>query len=91
MLLDIVLNESIRAGDIGPDSAACGYVIRRTHGLPCTHEIVKYIREGSQIPLSCVHHYWRKLNLEATTVNQTPELTITSGFELVGNKFHNCG
>ena len=56
--LDIVLNELIRAGDIGPDSAACGYVIQQTHDLPCAHEIAKYIREGSQIPLSCVHHYW---------------------------------
>ena len=64
--LDIVLNESLRAGDIGPDSAACLHIIRRTHGLPCAHEIAEYIRVGSHIPLNSVYHFWRKLNLEAT-------------------------
>ena len=86
--LDIVLNESLRAGDIGPDSAACLHIIRRTHGLPCAHEIAEYIRAGSHIPLSSVYHFWRKLNLEATMVNEAPELTITSEFELISKRFH---
>ena len=86
--MDIVLNESIRAADIGPKAVACGCVIRQTHGLPCAHEITEYIREGSQIPLNTIHHYWRNLNLEATMVNKTPELTTISEFELIAKKFH---
>ena len=70
--LDIVLNESIRAADIGSDPEACGCVIRRTHGLPCAHEITEYIRAGSHIPLRCVYQFWRKLNLETTKMNKAP-------------------
>ena len=85
--MDIVLNESIRAGCIGPDSMACGCVIRRTHGLPCAHEIAEYIREGTQIPLSCVNQFWRKLNSDSTKVDEAPELTTTFEFELINKKF----
>ena len=82
-----MLNESLRAVNIGPYSAACLHIIRRTHGLPCAHEIAEYIRVGSHIPLSSVYHFWQKLNLEATMVNEAPELTTTSEFKLITKRF----
>ena len=83
---DIVLNESIRADDIGTDSAACGCVIRRTHGLPCAQEITEYRLLGCPIPLTSIHH-WRKLDLVRIMGEEPTELTITAEFELIAKQF----
>lgn len=32
----------------------CGCDVRRTHGLPCAHEIAEYVREGPPIPIACI-------------------------------------
>ncbi|XP_028061474.1 PKS-NRPS hybrid synthetase CHGG_01239-like [Camellia sinensis] len=62
--LDHVLAESKRANDVGIDALVCGCVVRRTHGLPCTHEIADYIRQGRPIPLDSINPHWRTLELE---------------------------
>ncbi|XP_028122710.1 uncharacterized protein LOC114319847 [Camellia sinensis] len=53
--LEYVLAESKRANSVGIDVVACGCVLRRTHGLPCAHEIANYMRQSHPIPLSSIH------------------------------------
>lgn len=60
--LNIILQESERAGYVSVDSVACGCVTRRTHGLPCAHEIAKYKQEGCPIPFSSIHAHWKKMD-----------------------------
>ncbi|XP_028074033.1 uncharacterized protein LOC114276448 [Camellia sinensis] len=62
--LDHVLAESKRTNDVGIDASVCGCVVRRTHGLPCAHEIANYIRQGRRIPLDSINPHWRTLELE---------------------------
>ncbi|KAK9927755.1 hypothetical protein M0R45_024922 [Rubus argutus] len=47
--------------------SVCNCAIKRTHGLPCAHEIAKYRTEGRPIPLDCIHPHWKKLDLEPLT------------------------
>ncbi|OUZ99935.1 hypothetical protein BVC80_9069g45 [Macleaya cordata] len=60
--MDIILEEKKRGGNIELDAVACGCALRRTHGLPCAHELVMYVKEGSFIPLSSIHPIWKKLS-----------------------------
>ncbi|KAK9927749.1 hypothetical protein M0R45_024918 [Rubus argutus] len=46
------------------DGAMCCCAIRRTHGLPCAHEIAEYKIDGQPIPLECIHPHWTKLDME---------------------------
>ena len=39
--LDILLEEKKRGEYVGIDVSSCGCVVKRTHGLPCAHEIVQ--------------------------------------------------
>ncbi|KAL7233195.1 hypothetical protein ACSBR1_016929 [Camellia fascicularis] len=64
--LEIILAESKRASSVGIDITACGCVVRRTHGLPCAHEIANYIRKNRPVPLSSVCSYWTKLDMLST-------------------------
>ena len=64
--LNIILPEAMRSESIGPDAELCRCVIRRTHGLPCVHEIAQFKQEGWPIPLSSIHSHWRKLNIKPT-------------------------
>ncbi|XP_008244221.1 PREDICTED: uncharacterized protein LOC103342376 [Prunus mume] len=47
----------------GVNTLSCGCAIRRTHQLPCAHEIAKYREHGVPIPLDVVHSHWRKLDI----------------------------
>ncbi|CAL2224588.1 unnamed protein product [Prunus armeniaca] len=47
----------------GVDALSCGCTIRRTHQLPCVHEIAEYRERGVPIPLDVVHSHWWKLDL----------------------------
>lgn len=62
-----ILAETKRVGVVGVDSTACGCVLRHTHGLPCAHEIVEYIRQGHPIPLESIHVHWHKLDMHPTS------------------------
>ncbi|XP_028075130.1 protein FAR1-RELATED SEQUENCE 3-like [Camellia sinensis] len=61
--LDKILVATKRSNSVGIDVIACGCILRRTHGLPCAHEIAEYFQQGRPIPLSCVNPYWRKLDM----------------------------
>ncbi|KAH6792406.1 hypothetical protein C2S52_002883 [Perilla frutescens var. hirtella] len=62
--LNMILIESERANNVGIDTNLCGCIIRKTHGLPCAHEIAEYIRDFRPISLSIIHPHWLKLNLK---------------------------
>ncbi|KAI3977395.1 hypothetical protein MKX01_000308 [Papaver californicum] len=60
--MDYILKEKKRGGYKELDADACGCVLRRTHGLPCAHELIEYEVEGRAIPLSSIHSIWKKLS-----------------------------
>ena len=45
------------------DVVSYGCVIRRTHQLPCAHEIAGYQRSDQSIPIDVVHSQWRRLDV----------------------------
>lgn len=83
-VLDRVLAETKRANFLGCDASACGCVIRRTHGLPCAHEISDYMKEGRPIPLDAIHPHWRKLDISHMALDCKLEL------DLVAKLFKEC-
>ncbi|XP_060969793.1 protein FAR1-RELATED SEQUENCE 6-like [Cannabis sativa] len=85
--LDKVFQESKRGDWVGFDIHACGCVIRRTHGLPCAHEINEYQLEGRAIPLACINSYWRKLDLVKSTKNEANEISCDAEIELFLRRF----
>lgn len=61
--LDYILGESKRMDYVGTNDNVCGCTLRKTHGLPCAHEMTTYKENGRPIPLDCVHYHWRKLDM----------------------------
>uniref|UniRef100_A0A803PB10 OTU domain-containing protein n=1 Tax=Cannabis sativa TaxID=3483 RepID=A0A803PB10_CANSA len=85
--IEKVFQESKRGDWVGLDIHACGCVIRRTHGLPCAHEINEYQLEGRAIPLACINSYWRKLDLVKSTKNEANEISCDAEIELFLRRF----
>ncbi|XP_021817352.1 uncharacterized protein LOC110759580 isoform X1 [Prunus avium] len=91
--LEKVSSQSKLAASIGVDALACGCVIRRTHGLPCAHEIAEYKRDCRPIPLESLDPHWMKLDLlppssiqDSMDVNEFPELKLLHQYFLEANK-----
>ncbi|XP_062021027.1 PKS-NRPS hybrid synthetase cheA-like [Rosa rugosa] len=63
--LNKIVYEANKADDITSELASCNCAIRKTHGLPCAHEIAEYKHCDSPIPITSVHHHWRKLEIGA--------------------------
>lgn len=55
--MNLILQESKQADDIGIDNVACGCGIRQTHGLSCANDNSECKIESRSIPLSRVHSY----------------------------------
>ncbi|KAL7209717.1 hypothetical protein ACSBR1_031304 [Camellia fascicularis] len=87
-VLEYLLVESKRANSIGIDVEACGCVLRHTHGLPCAHEIVDYIRQDRPIPLATIHSQWRQLHISVCNKEDEMEMTCYAEVELFVNKFN---
>ena len=63
--LDLILGSCSHAVHVShANENRCSCAIRRTHGLPCGHEIARYRKEGRPIPLSCIHDHWKKLTID---------------------------
>ena len=64
-------------------------MIQHTHGLPCAHEIAKYISVGRSIPLDCIHMHWRKLDLlsNASANNPSHEFDCMPETDLIVEQF----
>nr|XP_011463603.1 PREDICTED: protein FAR1-RELATED SEQUENCE 2-like [Fragaria vesca subsp. vesca] len=65
--LNMIVCEANNADNIGQELALCNCAIRKTHGLPCAHEIAEYKLRDRPIPLSSVHRHWRRLEIITTT------------------------
>ncbi|KAM1087108.1 hypothetical protein ACFX2B_012526 [Malus domestica] len=68
----------------GIDSEACGCVLRDSHGLPCAHEIVRYMRDGRPIPLESIDLHWRKLDMKCTPIRNVAKYGYDAKMELFG-------
>ncbi|XP_028071173.1 uncharacterized protein LOC114273561 [Camellia sinensis] len=86
--LDHVLAESKRANDVGIDASVCGCVVRRTHGLPCAHEIADYIWQGRSIPLDSINPHWRTLEVVHKLKNDKVELRCEPKFDMILKQFN---
>ncbi|XP_028066880.1 uncharacterized protein LOC114269717 [Camellia sinensis] len=86
--LEYVLAESKRTNLVGIDVATCGCVPRRTHGLPCAHEIAACMRQGRPIPLSSIYVHWTRLTICVhNSKEQKLELTCIPELELILKRF----
>ncbi|XP_028102895.1 uncharacterized protein LOC114302124 [Camellia sinensis] len=87
--LEYVLAKSKRENSVGIDVAACGCVLRHTHGLPCAHEIVDYMRQGRPIPLSSIHVHWTRLTICVHNPKvKKLELTCIPELEMILKQFN---
>ncbi|XP_028078008.1 uncharacterized protein LOC114279918 [Camellia sinensis] len=85
--LEIILAKSKRVSSVGIDITACGCVVRRTHGLPCAHEIANYMRENRPITLTSIYSYWTKLDILSTPHIVSEEWTCSLELELFAKRF----
>ena len=58
-----IVKESKRINTIGVDVKACKCILRKTHGLPCAHELAEFAKTNLPIPLECIDVFWRKLDM----------------------------
>lgn len=85
--MNIILGESERADSVGLNASACGCVFRRTHGLPCAHEIAEYKHERRSIPLLAVDRHWKKLDFVPVTHDTALELSFRAEIEMFVKRF----
>ncbi len=85
--LNHVLAQSKRANSVGFDDSNCGCAIRRTHGIPCAHQIARYRVEGRPIPLDCIDPHWRKLDILPTPPVQPIQLSCDAELDLIALRF----
>ncbi|XP_028086371.1 uncharacterized protein LOC114287276 [Camellia sinensis] len=87
--LEYALAESKRANLVRIDVAACGCVLRHTHGLPCAHKIADYMRQGRPIPLSSIHVHWTRLTICVHNLKvEKLELTCIPELEMILKRFN---
>ena len=65
--LDLIKQELEYVSVRGTDRHSCGCYMRRTHGLPCACELQYWISNQYSIPLSEIHEYWKKLDIDFST------------------------
>ncbi|KAH7859081.1 hypothetical protein Vadar_031337 [Vaccinium darrowii] len=61
---------------------ACECSIRRTHGLPCSHEIAPFKIDNKPLPLSIVHDHWKKLFLVAPAKDPSITETVKADWDI---------
>jgi len=76
------------------DAKACKCVLRKTHGLPCAHELAEFARISMPIPLECIDYFWRKLEM-SPLVSIDHEVIVDLGqhlheeWKLINQQFSN--
>lgn len=85
--MNIVWNELKRIDMVGVDAVACGCIIRRTHGLPCGHELAEYKRCSRPIPLECIDRHWRKLDLVYDPQRDDDDIHCDAEIDLIMRRF----
>ncbi|MCL7028637.1 hypothetical protein MKW94_006152 [Papaver nudicaule] len=74
--LELVLLEISHSETIDKEESSCNCSLRATHGLPCAHELVKYVPEGKPVPLSDIDSHWKQLSI-------VPIQELHSGFDML--------
>ncbi|KAL8534876.1 hypothetical protein ACS0TY_010779 [Phlomoides rotata] len=68
------LKTSIEESERGTvDPLLCGCTLRKSYGLPCGHEISKFVAEDCPIPVDVVDGFWRKLDMKPLMRNDVKE------------------
>ncbi|XP_058202756.1 uncharacterized protein LOC131317202 [Rhododendron vialii] len=60
--MNLIHNQAQRTDN---EAGLCVCKIKRTHGLPCFHDIALYRSVDRPIPLSSIHPHWSKLSMHA--------------------------
>ncbi|KAI3870221.1 hypothetical protein MKW92_002096 [Papaver armeniacum] len=74
--LELVLFEIHRSENLGNEESSCRCFLHSTHGLPCAHELVKYVPQGKAIPLSNIDSHWKQLSI-------VPTQELYNGFDVL--------
>jgi len=61
--LNKIVEELKRSNIVDADDITCKYILRKTHGLPCAHELAEYDRVNMPVLLDSIDSHWRKLNM----------------------------
>ncbi|KAL2930277.1 hypothetical protein RDABS01_035687 [Bienertia sinuspersici] len=61
-----LLDKEYKRADFIKDEEDCGCYLRKTHGLPCSHETKRFETEGRGIQLSDIHPFWKTLKIKAS-------------------------
>lgn len=79
------IKRGLNGGDVITE-AACGCYYRRTHELPCSHEIARIEDCGGRIELASIHDFWKKLDIEVDNPPSEPSIN-KDNFQALLNKF----
>lgn len=82
--LDLIHSEIVRIQAVRDDEALCGCVIRKTHGLPCAHELA-CLGSNLPIPLAMVDVHWTRLHLIERKDEKKNEPGVLEKMELLLN------
>ncbi|KAI3996990.1 hypothetical protein MKX01_021266, partial [Papaver californicum] len=74
--LELVLFGIHRSENLGNEESSCRCFLHSTHGLPCAHELVKYVPQGKAIPLSNIDPHWKQLLI-------VPTQELYNGFDVL--------
>ncbi|KAG5564780.1 hypothetical protein RHGRI_000851 [Rhododendron griersonianum] len=87
--MTLVLVASRQVQWLVESNIACGCALRKTHGLPCAHEIAPYKTGNISIPLDLIHDHWKRLSLLPSQVDGSLGETVKADFEIFYNRFMN--
>ena len=58
-----IVEKSKKINAISVDTKTCKCILRKTHRLPCEHELAEFARINMLIPLERIDGFWRKLDV----------------------------
>ncbi|KAK9134227.1 hypothetical protein Syun_013557 [Stephania yunnanensis] len=87
--LDKIWEELQRVPSVGVDRDSCGCVLRRTHGLPCAHELALYQHDQLPIPFGDINSHWQKLNMTPKKCDLQRDFNFKEVTQKVVEKYEN--
>ena len=90
--IEKIVDESKLVSTVRVDAEACKYLLRKTHGLPCAHELAEYDRANMPIPADCVDRHRKKLDMSPSAPSDNEavedlEKCLVDEFELINQRF----
>ena len=76
-----IIEKLKRINTIGVDVKTYKYILRKTHGLSCAHELAEFARINMPFPLECIDEFWRKLDM-SLLVSIDREMIVDLGHHL---------